>query len=277
MAAQCWMAGRIEAAVRYGDAAQQVLDSGRSMVPFGIEGMLGVAYTMIGQPERWVEWCRTQLARGRDTHALTWACLVLALTIAGSAEEARVATTGLIDAGEATRNPYAFSAALLAYGSAFRDADPDRALNALRRGLAIAHDSDNRYIETNLAGILCRVEAEYGDPLAALDYFTVAIRNYLDSGNTTAIRIPLAILAAFLDRLRRYEPAATIAGYAFSPMSAAWSPEVATAIAHLREVLGDQTYESLARKGETMTAAAMVTYVYDQIDQARVELNAVLE
>ena len=31
----------------------------------------------------------------------------------------------------------------------------------------------------------------------------------------------------------------------------------------------------LARKGETMTTAEMVTYAYDQIDQARAELNAV--
>jgi hypothetical protein len=38
-------------------------------------------------------------------------------------------------------------------------------------------------------------------------------------------------------------------------------------------VLGDQTYESLARKGETMTTAAIVTYAYDQIDQARTELE----
>ena len=52
-------------------------------------------------------------------------------------------------------------------------------------------------------------------------------------------------------------------------------PEIGTAIAHLRDVLGDQTYESLARKGETMTTAEMVTYAYDQIDQARAELNAV--
>jgi hypothetical protein len=37
----------------------------------------------------------------------------------------------------------------------------------------------------------------------------------------------------------------------------------------------DQTYESLARKGETMTTAAMVAYAYDQIDQARAELNVV--
>ncbi|MDH6247765.1 hypothetical protein [Mycobacterium sp. OTB74] len=36
-----------------------------------------------------------------------------------------------------------------------------------------------------------------------------------------------------------------------------------------------QTYESLARKGETMTTAATVTYAYDQIDQARAALKAV--
>jgi hypothetical protein len=44
---------------------------------------------------------------------------------------------------------------------------------------------------------------------------------------------------------------------------------------HTREVLGDQTYESLARKGETMKTAAMATYPYDEIDGARTELNAV--
>ena len=101
----------------------------------------------------------------------------------------------------------------------------------------------------------------------------MAIRNYHDSGNSTAIRVPLAILAAFLDRLGRHEAAATIAGFAVSPLTAAWIPETNTAIAHLRDVLGDQTYESLARKGETMTTAAMATYAYDQIDQARASLT----
>ena len=69
--------------------------------------------------------------------------------------------------------------------------------------------------------------------------------------------------------------AATIAGFALSPLAAAALPEITTAIAHLRDVLGDQTYESLAHKGETTTTAAMVTYALDQIDQARAELNAV--
>ena len=87
------------------------------------------------------------------------------------------------------------------------------------------------------------------------------------------VRGPLATLAAIFDRLGRHEPAATIAGFAFSPFTASTVPELSTAIAHLREVLGDKTYESLARKGETMTTAAMATYAYDQIDQARTELE----
>ena len=50
-------------------------------------------------------------------------------------------------------------------------------------------------------------------------------------------------------------------------------PAIGTTNAHLHEVLGDQTYESLAHKGAAMTTAAMVTYAYDQIDQARTELE----
>jgi adenylate cyclase len=43
----------------------------------------------------------------------------------------------------------------------------------------------------------------------------------------------------------------------------------------VREVAAIAAYESLARKGETMTTATMATYAYDQIDQARTQLNEV--
>jgi hypothetical protein len=103
----------------------------------------------------------------------------------------------------------------------------------------------------------------------------VTIRNTHDSGNTSLMRGALAVLAAFFDRIGRYEPAATISGFGVNALVTATNPEIKTAIAHLRDVLGDQTYESLARKGETMTTAAVATYAYDQIDQARTELKAV--
>ena len=86
----------------------------------------------------------------------------------------------------------------------------------------------------------------------------------------------MASLAASLDRLGRQDPAAIIVGFACArTMSAQTIPELTTTIAHLRDVLGDHAYESLAREGEAMTTAAMVAYAYDQIDQARAELDAV--
>ena len=273
MAAQCWMAGRVEAALGYEDALQRVIDSGGGQMPFGIEGMLGGAYLAIGQPERTVELCLAQLAQGHDSHGFIRASLVLALTLAGSHDEAMAVGKGLIDTAEATRNPWARSLAFFGCGFAFSATDSVRALDAMRRGLVIAQDSGNRANESFLAIALARVEAEHGDPLAALDYVTLAIRRHHDSGNVALIRPALAILAAFLDRLGRCEPAATIAGFAFNPLSATTFPEINSVIAHLREVLGDQTYESLARQGETMTAAAIATYAYDQIDQARTELE----
>jgi hypothetical protein len=138
----------------------------------------------------------------------------------------------------------------------------------------IAQDSGNRVVESQLATVLSRLEAYHGDPLAALDHITLGIRNFYDSGNVGLIRSPLAALAVFLDRVGHYEPAATIAGLAFSPLTATHF-EFSAAIAHLREVLGDPAYESLAHEGEAMATAAMVTYAYDQIDQARIKLNEV--
>ena len=273
--AQCYWTGRIEQeAVGYADAGQTVIGNGGE-VPFGLEGALGAVYMAIGQPERCVEWCRAQLARGRDTHTFTRSILVNALMIAGAAEEARAAANGLIEAAEASHNPVALANALNAYGGAFGDADPVRALDALRRGLVIAQDSGNRLSESSLAIVLSGLEPEHGDPLAALDHVTLVIRNCYDSGNVAFIRYALATLAVVLERLGRLEPAATIAGFALNPLSASTVPQLSTVITHLRDVLGDQTYESLASKGETMTTAAMVAYAYDQIDQARAELNAV--
>jgi len=273
LASGCYMPGRIEESVRYSDAGQLVIGSAREELPFGAGGVLGPVYLAIGQPDRWVEWCHAQLVRGRDTHSLTRGCLTVALAIAGCGDEARAAADGLIDAAEATHNPFALSFALWAHGYAFRNADPAGALEAMRRGIAIARDSGNRFTETLLVGQLSRLEALHGDPLAALDQVTLVIRNYHNAGNTTLIRGELAVLVGIFDRGGRYEPAATIAGFAVSTMTAAIEPELSSTIDHLREVLGGQTYESLAHKGETMTTAAMATYADDQIDQARTELE----
>jgi predicted ATPase len=274
IASLCYATGRIEAAVGYSEAGQIVLGRSREALPHGIEAALGAVYLAVGQPARWAELCRAQLARRGDTHVYIRAWLVSTLALAGSGGEAMDSADGLIEAAEATGNPLFRALALGAYGLAFRDADPVGALDAFGRGLMITQESGNRNIASAAALFLARLEAEHGSAVSAFDHLALAIRNYHNAGDTTTIRVPLAILAALFDRLGRYEPAATIAGFALHPIAAAAIPEITTAITHLRDVLGDATYETLARKGETMTTAAMVTYAYDQIDQARTELTA---
>ena len=273
MASQCIMSGRVDAAVRYRDAGKAIVESGLGEVPFGIEGMLFNIYLYAAQPERAVDWCRSRVQSGRDTHSWSRVSLILSLAVAQSYEEAIAATTGLIEAAEATRNPWSLSFALLAFGAAHLHADPVGALKAGRRGLQVAEDSGNRAAGTTLATVVARMEGEYGDSLRALHYIAVAIHNYHDSGNSASMRILMATLATILDRMGRYEPAATIAGCAASPFAVVNYPELLTATAHLRTVVGDEDYESLARKGETMSSAEIATYAYDQIDQARAALN----
>lgn len=107
------------------------------------------------------------------------------------------------------------------------------------------------------------------------DYFGTVLNRAarVMAADVAVIGVPLANLAVLLDRLGRYDSAATILGFAYGPMTAVTIPELTVAIAHLREVLSDETYDSLARQGEAMTTAAMAAYAYDQIDQARAELE----
>jgi predicted ATPase len=195
IASRCFTSGRVDAAVRYCDAGMSVLESGRGEVPFGIEGMLCTAYVYAGQPERHAEWCRSRVHSGRDTHSVSRIALIISLALARSHEEAIAATTGLIEAVEATGNPWALSYALLAFGGAFTHADPVGALTACRRGLQVAEDSGNRLTGTSLATLVARIEAEYGDSLRALHYIAIAIHNHHNSGNPTSMRAAMATLA----------------------------------------------------------------------------------
>jgi hypothetical protein len=176
-------------------------------------------------------------------------------------------------AADTTDNPAVLGYALLARGLAYRYVDGTAAYEAHRRGLTIAQDSGNELIESHLAGTLGQLAAVYGEPTDAFDYLTVAIHHFYDAGSLSHLRVPLAILADVFDRLGHHEPAATISAFATTPMTRASVPEINTIVGRLREVLGEQVYESLVRTGETMTSAEMATYALEQIDLARARLS----
>jgi len=273
-AAQCYASGRIDDAINYGEAGLVLLENGRfDQIPHEAELWAGTAYLAKGWPERWVELCRNVYARDPSTHAFARASLVMALTMTGADDEAMAVSEGLLAAADATGNPQVVCYALMAYGIVHRNVDPMAAYEAHRRGLQIAQDSGNRFAESYHAGNLGRLAATHAEATDALDYVTVAIRNFHDSGSFSILPSAIALLAMLLDRLGHYEPAATISGFAATTFTRTTNPEFDTTIAHLREVLGDEVYEALCRAGENMTIAAVATYAYDQIDQARTELE----
>ena len=274
VASICYLTGRSERGVGYAEAIPIAKRDGCVEIPFGFEGLAGGAYLSIGQPERYVEWCRSYLDRGRDTHGLIRSALVNALVFVGSAEDAVLAADGLVEAAEATGNPWALAYSLLSLAWVYSDADPSRALEAARRGLAVARDSGNRFMESHMASVLAAVEVSHGDPLDALGNIILAIRNYLDAGSVAFFHSPLASLAVILDRLGHFDAAAVIASFAaLNPMSVAAGPKLADTIAHIRENLGASAYETFARKGATLTPSAIAGYAYEQIDRARTELE----
>jgi hypothetical protein len=199
----------------------------------------------------------------------------MAFYFLGDGDEAMAASPGLLAAADAARSPHTACFALLAHCLAYYEVDPAAAYNAVRRSLAIAQKSGNRQMESASASTVLLVATTYRDPIECFETLTVLIGRYYDVGNMALLLNPLAILVSLLDRLGHHEQAAIISGFAASLFSLASYPQLNTAIAHLRDVLGDQAYESLARTGGAMTTADMVAYAYDQIDQATAELKAV--
>ena len=271
VAALCWTRGQIDEAIGYAEASLHARRD--DAMAFGLDGLPGGVYILTGQHERCFAWYRAYAATNRDDRTLARSCLVFVQVAAGATDEAMATADGLIDAAEASGNPWELSYALLAYGFAFLESNPLAALDALRRGWVIAQDCGIRCNESYLAGNLARLEYQHGDPVAAFEYLNKAIDNYHHSGNTPGLRYPLALLAGFLHRLGRHEPAAPLAGFALSPLVVGAYPELTTTIAGLRDALGEQSYETLAGKGEAMTHVAIASYARDQIDQARMELE----
>ncbi|WP_353651822.1 adenylate/guanylate cyclase domain-containing protein [Mycobacterium sp. E136] len=274
VASLCYQTGRTEQGLAYTEEIPKAKRPACVDIPFGLDGLAGGAYIMIGQPERYLEWCCEFVEGGKDTHGFTRSAMVNALVFAGRAEEAITAADGLVEAAEATANPWALSYALLSTAWAYRDADPLRALYTARRGLVTTRETGNRFNESHMAAILASLEVDHGDPLAALDHITLALRNYLNAGSVAFPHSPLITLATILERVGQLAAAAVVSSFAaLNPMATVANPQISTTVARIREHLDLQTYEALVTKGETMTPSAMVTYAYDQIDRARAELE----
>jgi predicted ATPase len=274
LASQCYATGRLDDALRYADESLAVVDPGQSShLPYETEYFLGGVYITLGRPDRWLELCRNVITNSATIHTSTRVCLVLALSTAGARDEAIAESADFSAIADATDNPNLASNLLLAYGLARHEDDPDASYEAHRRGMTIARESGNRQLESYHAGNVSWLADIHGRPMEALDNATVALTRFYNTGHYSVMPSALAVVASILDRLERYEPAATLSVPASTPFSGATYPEIHQTVAHLRDVLGEDAYGQLARKGASMSNAVLAAYALEQIDAARAHLG----
>ena len=277
MAAQCYITSHSEQAIRYAELSRSAITSHRfDPVEREFEAWMWGVYAVIGQPERWVELCRSLIDQGSAPHSGTRACLSIAFTVAGDRDGARTAAQGLRVAADQTNNPRLACICLLAFGIAYLESDPEVARDVLVQGLKIAQDSGNATFKSHLALALARHAAGRHDTDDAFTYIALSIANYYDCGSFSLMANPLATLAFVFDQVGDYETAAKISGPADTPLTRAL-PELHTTIDHLSEVLGEDRYASLAQAGRAMTNAAMAQYALEQISATRARLSATRE
>ena len=269
-AAQCYAAGRTDDAFDYLEASQKLTGSA-DFDPDLHESQTssGIAYAAAGRPQRWAEVCREAIARGPGPRTITRACLVMAFHFLADVDGAKAASEGLLAEAAATTNPTTACFAFFAHGMAYRHSDPAVFYHSARRALAIAQGCGNRQMEAAIAVMLSMLATTRDDPSDSLNYIGLAIRHYLDAGSVSLMHNPLAILVGVFDRLGHHEQAATISGFAASPMARAGYPQFEATITHLRETLGDKAYESFAHASEAMTIAAVANYALAHIEQTQ--------
>ena len=274
LAAQCYTAGRLEQAAEYLEASQTAITSGRfDEVAPAAEASLGAPCILTAGAGPMVEWCQSMTARRPDAAHYGRSLLAMALTILGRIDEAATIAEDVLGSADSIGEPLGLCFVLNGFGYSYRAIDPAAAHEALRRGVALANESGNRNIGSQLAVNLSMIAITRDDPGEAFHFITMAIRNYHDSGNYSLLSSPLAILAVYLVRLGHYEAASTISGAADTPFTRAGYPEIITAISRLRQVLGDEAHAALASAGSAMSNTGITNYAFDQIDRVRGELG----
>ena len=269
-ASLCLYGGRPDVGVSYAEAAERLERDAR--YDSFIDGWSGIqqalAHLFGGRIHRRVEICtelatRPGFARVVGLCGLTWA-----LPAIGRADEAMVIADETVAVARQYGNPFWIGWALGGYGRAFAEAQPLRALEALRQGLDYAQRCRLPFWEANLAQDAARLEAVYGELDDALALFANGINSFHRAGNVAFLAATFASLAVFFDRLEQPAIAATIYGASTRQASISLVPHLRDVVAHLRGVLGDRAFDECVAAGAAFELAEAVRYAHEQIQLA---------
>ena len=158
---------------------------------------------------------------------------------------------------------------LHAYGRAFADTDPERALSAMRQALASAREHGLGFFEMLFARDLASVEAAHGDRDQALRLFDIAIEAFHRAGNAGSLALTLANLTMYLADNDQPSIAATVHGASTRYAAINTVTKLPSTVEHVRLVLGEADFTRCVAAGAAMEPAEAVAYARAQIEAAR--------
>jgi len=151
-----------------------------------------------------------------------------------------------------------------------QDDDPARAVACLREGI----DLSDQLLWGSMKGIcmmlLTRVEANYGDPIVALESARTAIRHFAEYGNRIMTVFTLKHSANAFRRVGHPEVAAILLGWVDQQPQRGTAGEEGELYerqqAETRDELGPDQYAVLAARGAAMSYDEIVGYALQQAD-----------
>ena len=271
----CIFMGRPEDALAYARAVSVLEeDAGYEHFDRGWAGHWeATAHVYAGRADRHVEIC-TALATKTGLARVMGLCgLAFGLTNVGRFGEAMAVAEDALNEARAHTNPYWIALAYYGYGKAFAEADPARALDTYRRGLAYTREHRLPRMEALVAMEAAGLEAVHGGLHQALNLFTASIESFHQAGDPIDLAGTFARLAMLFDRINSPERAATVYGITTYDPSTIMIVGFAAAMDHVRNTLNTDTFDRCTATGAAMDIAEAVHYARTQIETARSELT----
>jgi predicted ATPase len=276
-AAACMQVGRVDESIGYGAKAVALGDDPRfDPDPFLWDYMsFGSAHAYRGDVERAIELWRSVVDRPEDRRLLFIRTLLpWMLAVGGHEVEACGEADATLAAADACGVPSAIVIALHAYGRAYLDRDPERAIAAKQRGLRLARDTGNRAFEHAIAVELAELEARHGDLDHALALLGEMLEKLVQAGARVNADVAFGWLALVFSRLGASDTAATIYGIAAECLtSIPFVKGLDDTLDRLRQDLGLSRFDECVQVGRAMDRRQALEYAYQQIQIARDRLS----
>lgn len=197
------------------------------------------------------------------------------LAQAGKHDEAMRVVDSAIALTEAAGVPYSVSCAYYSKGLAFAHADPQVAIAAFERAIAVANASGDRFWEICAVSDLAALQARAGNPAAALSTFRRMLDAWQGLPDTMIVRQGIGGIIVLFERLSRFAPAVTLHAALMHFFPALSMPsELTDAIVRMRTALGEAAFAAASAQGEGMELRDATEFARAEVAGAMGALSA---